>query len=56
MRQAGVRAADLARRLNCQKSQIDRLLDLGRPSRLDEIEQALRILGKRLVLNLEDAA
>jgi len=56
MRQAGVRAAGLARRLNCRKSQIDRLLDLGHPSPLDQIEQALRVLGKRLVLNLEDAA
>jgi antitoxin HicB len=56
MRQAGVRAAGLARRLNCRKSQIDRLLDLSHPSPLDQIEQALRVLGKRLVLNLEDAA
>jgi len=56
MRQAGIRAPDLARRLNCQKSQVDCLLDLGHPSRFDQIEQALSVLGKRLVLKLEDAA
>jgi antitoxin HicB len=56
MRQAGMRKADLARKLPCQKSEIDRLLNLTHSSRLDQIERALKALGKRLALTLEDAA
>jgi len=54
MRQAGVRKADLARRMGLQKSQVDRLLDLRHRSRLDQIEAALAKLHKRLVVNVED--
>jgi antitoxin HicB len=36
--------------------QIDRLLDLNHASRLDQIEAALAALGKRLTLDLADAA
>jgi antitoxin HicB len=56
MREAGVRKADLARRLGWQKSQVDRLLNLSHASRLDQIEQALGALRKRLVIAVEDAA
>ena len=56
MRQAGLRKAELARRMGCQKSQVDRLLDLTHASRMEHIEQAFRALGKRLVLDVEDAA
>jgi antitoxin HicB len=56
MRSAGVRKAELARRLGWQKSQIDRLLDLDHASRLDQIEQALEVLGKRLAVEVRDAA
>jgi antitoxin HicB len=56
MREAGVRKADLARRLGWQKSQVDRLLNLKHSSRLDQIEQALGALRKRLVIDVEDAA
>ena len=56
MREAGVRKADLARRLGWQKSQVDRLLNLKHASRLDQIEQALGALRKRLVIAVEDAA
>jgi antitoxin HicB len=48
--------AELARRLNCHMPQVDRLLDLGHMSRLDQIEAAFRVLGKRLVVHVEDAA
>lgn len=54
MRQAGVRKADLARRLGWQKSQVDRLLDLRHRSRLDQIEAALGKLHKRLAIHVED--
>jgi len=56
MRDQGVRKAELARRLGWQKSQVDRLLDLNHSSRLEQIEQALRVLGKQLVVQVQDAA
>jgi antitoxin HicB len=56
MREAGVGKADLARRLGWHGPQIDRLLDLNHASRLDQIEAALAALGKRLTVNLADAA
>jgi antitoxin HicB len=55
MRLAGVRKADLARRMGWQKSQVDRLLDLSHHSRLDQIEDALAALDKRLAIQIEDA-
>ena len=56
MREAGVGKADLARRLGWHGPQIDRLLDLNHASRLDLIEAALAVLGKRLSVDLADAA
>jgi len=56
MREAHVGKAALARRLRCHLPQIDRLLDLNHASRLDQLEAAVRALGKRLVVSLEDAA
>ena len=56
MRAAGVRKADLARRLGCQKSQIDRLLDFRNSTRMEHIEAAFRALGKRIVIEVQNAA
>lgn len=56
MRQASQSNVDLARRLRSRKSHVDRLLDPGHPSALDDIEAALKAVGKRLVLSLKDAA
>ena len=56
MREAGVRKADLARRLNWHMPKVDRLLDLRHASRIDQLEAALAALGKKLVLDIEDAA
>ena len=55
MRRAGVTRAELARQLGLQKSQIGRLLDLNHESRLDQIERALRALGKRLEIRVTAA-
>jgi antitoxin HicB len=55
MRAAGIGKAELARRLHCHLPQIDRLLDLGHGSRLDQLEQAL-LAGKRLTISFDDAA
>lgn len=48
MRDQGVRKTDLARRLGWHLPQVDRLLDLGHASRLDQVEAAIHALGLRL--------
>ena len=56
MRAQKVTKAALARRLGCHMPQVDRLLDLSHSSRLEQVETALAALGKRLVVELRDAA
>jgi len=56
MREQGVRKAALARRLQWHMPQVDRLLDLMHTSRLSQVEAALAALGKRLVIEVQDAA
>ncbi len=45
MTEQGVRKAELARRLGWHMPQVDRLFDLRHASRMDQIEQAARVLG-----------
>jgi antitoxin HicB len=52
----GTRKADLARRLGVHAPQIDRLLDLDHKSRLDQIENAARAMGRELHIELRPAA
>jgi antitoxin HicB len=56
MRAARVGKAEMARRLNCHLPQIDRLLNLAHASRLDQLEAAFRVLGKRLTIVVENVA
>lgn len=56
MRKAGVTKAELARRLAWHAPQVDRLLDLRHASRLDQLDQALRAIGKRLVVRVRSGA
>ena len=56
MRRERVGKAELARRLNCHLPQVDRLLDLSRGSRLDQLEAAFRALGKQLLIEIREAA
>lgn len=56
MRSQRVGKAELARRLRCHLPQIDRLLDLRHASRLDQLEAALAVLGKRVRVDVEAAA
>jgi antitoxin HicB len=56
MREHGLTKAGLARRLGLHAPQVDRLLDLRHASRLDQLADALRVLGKELVLSVRDAA
>jgi antitoxin HicB len=51
-----VRKTELARRLGVHMPQIDRLLDLGHSSKIEQIEAALRATGKRLTIEVRDAA
>jgi hypothetical protein len=45
----------LARRLGIPKTTIDRLFDLDRHTRLDQMEAAFAALGKRLSIEISDA-
>jgi antitoxin HicB len=56
MRAAGLSQAGLAEKLGCDLRQVRRLLDLDHRSRLGQLEAALAALGKRLVLEVRDAA
>lgn len=48
MRAQGVSKAELARRLGWPVTQTQRLLDLRHASRVDQLEAAFAVLGKRL--------
>ncbi len=56
MRDQGVTQVALARRLGRDPKDVRRLLDLMHHSRLDRLEAALAALGKRLVIEVRDAA
>lgn len=56
MREQDVRKSELARRLGWHMPQVDRVLDLGHASRMDQIESAARALGKAVDVALLDAA
>ena len=53
---ARVRKADLARKLNLSPTVIDRLLSLTHKSRIEQLEIALAALGKKLVVDIREAA
>ena len=50
------RKADLVRKLGIHAPQVDRLLDLDHDSRLDQIDNAVRALGKELEIRIVEAA
>ncbi len=54
--EAGKRKADLARMLNLTAIQVDHLLSLYHKSRIEQIETALAVLGKRLIVEMREAA
>jgi antitoxin HicB len=56
MRRQGLSQTALAERLGCDPRQVRRLLDLDHASTLAQLERALGALGKRLVLEVKDAA
>ncbi|MEO8100555.1 MAG: type II toxin-antitoxin system HicB family antitoxin [Acidobacteriota bacterium] len=54
--QSGIRKSELARRLNIPRMNVDRLFDPKHNSRLEQIEAALRVIGKELDITIRDAA
>ena len=56
MLEEDVSQVELAGRLGCDPRQVRRLLDLRHNSRLDQLEKALKALGRRLVLEVRKAA
>jgi antitoxin HicB len=56
LRAAGLKKVELARRLKISPSQVDRLLDITHHSKLDQIEAAFAAIGKRLAIQVLDAA
>ena len=55
MKEAAISKAALARTLQIDEKEVRRLLDPHHPSKLPRMEEALRALGKRLVLSLQPA-
>jgi len=54
MRAAKVNKSELARRLDWHLPQVDRLLEMTHASKLEQIESAFAVMGKRLVVAVED--
>ena len=52
MTEQGIKKAELARRLGWRMPQVDRLFDLTRESRLDQIEAAARALGRHVEVSV----
>lgn len=53
---SGLRKSELARRLAIPKTVVDRLFDLSRRTRLDQLESAFAALGKNLDIQIHNAA
>jgi antitoxin HicB len=56
LRASHLTKAELARRMGQPKQQVERLFDLRRASRMDQMESAFAALGKRLAIQVQDAA
>jgi antitoxin HicB len=54
--EAGVSKVELARRLGKDEKEVRRILDPRHPTKLPALTEALRVLGKRLVVAVENAA
>jgi antitoxin HicB len=55
-RQQRITNSELARRLGCRETVVRRMLDPAHATRPERIETALELVGKRLVIAVEDAA
>ncbi|BBK39092.1 hypothetical protein STAQ_41700 [Allostella sp. ATCC 35155] len=55
-REQGVRKSEMAKRLSAHGPQIDRLFNLRHSSKVEQIEEAFRALGKRVDIDVQPAA
>ncbi len=55
-KESGITRADLGRRLGIPTAMVDRLFDFGYRTPLNQIEAAFAALGKRLAVEIRDAA
>ncbi len=55
LEKSGVKKADLARKLNLHRQEIDRLLDFKQSTSIGKIEAAFAALGKQLKIEVADA-
>jgi antitoxin HicB len=55
-RAQGMTKAELARRLGCHGPQVDRIFDLRHTSKIEQIDRAFRVMGKRLDVSVRDAS
>ncbi|SHO64131.1 antitoxin HicB [Pseudoxanthobacter soli DSM 19599] len=53
-RAAGIRKTDLAERLGLAETEVRRILDPDRRTKLERLDEAARALGKRIVIGIED--
>ena len=53
MRQAGIDKAELGQRLGIAAKDVDRLFNIHHKTRLKQIEAALAVLGRRLLVSVE---
>ena len=56
MRDQGINNSELARRLNVDERVVRRMLDPAHETKAEKIQAALAVLGKRLTMDVEDAA
>lgn len=56
MRERGINNSELARKLGCSETVIRRMLDPEHRTKPEKLQAALRLLGKRLTIAVEDAA
>lgn len=56
LRRSGITKAQLARRIGIPRDEVDRLLDLSRRARVEQLEAAFAALGKQITIAIRDAA
>ena len=56
MRERGMSNSQLARKMGCTETVVRRMLDPEHHTKPEKLQAALRLLGKRLAVSVEDAA
>ena len=56
MGEVGMTKTQLARKLGCDEKEVRRMLDPRHPTKLPRIKEALDVLGRRLIVSVEEAA